>query len=201
MADLDSKNATKPVRLVRGRLPRVYAEALLNSAGDQAEAVGQELDEIVHNIFDSHPSVESYLASPAVSKRSKTSILEDVFSGRISPILRNMLGVLNQNQRLGLIRSIQNIYVTLLETRAGRVRVKVRSATTLSDDQREQLFQTLALRLGQQPVLDLRVEPELLGGLVVQVGDRVYDTSIRTRLETLRTQLLAQGTSYVANQN
>ena len=58
-----------------------------------------------------------------------------------------------------------------------------------------ELQQTLASKLGKQPILSVRVEPELLGGLVVQVGDRVYDSSVRTRLDSLRNTLMAS-TSY-----
>lgn len=201
MADQATKASPKSPSTVRGRLPRVYAEALLTAAGSQAEEVGQEFASLIQDVFDTHPSVESFLASPAVSKRTKEAMFREVFAERVSPILRNLLGVLNQNLRLHLLRSIQASYQSLLESRSGRVRVKVRAAIPLSDEQREHLAQTLASRFGQQPILDLRVEPELLGGLVVQVGDRVFDTSVRTRIETLRTQLLAQGTSYVANQN
>jgi F-type H+-transporting ATPase subunit delta len=85
----------------------------------------------------------------------------------------------------------------LLDERAGRVRVKVSAATKLSDAQRDALAEALSTLLKQQPVLDVRVDPDLLGGMVVQVGDRVIDTSVRTRLQSIRTLLLDKGSSYV----
>ena len=185
---------------VRGRLARVYAEAVFAAAGEQYEEVGRDLAAVVRDVFAADSSVEAYLSSPAVSRRVKGPVIEQAFAGRVSPVVRNLLAVLNQNNRLDLLRSVQAAYQGLLDKRAGRVRVKVRAATPLADDQRERLTQTLAARLGRQPVLDVRVEPELLGGLVVQVGDRVYDTSVRSRINELRTQLMAQGASYVAKQ-
>ena len=75
-----------------------------------------------------------------------------------------------------------------------------RSATELSDAQRRDLTSNIAAMLKKQPVLDVRVDPERLGGMIVQVGDRVIDTTVRTRLETIRTLLLDKATSYVLQQ-
>jgi len=61
----------------------------------------------------------------------------------------------------------------------------------LSDERQAGLVSLLGSKLNKQPILNVRVEPELLGGLIVQVGDRVYDTSVRTRLNTLRNHLMA----------
>ena len=73
----------------------------------------------------------------------------------------------------------------------------VRSAIALSAEQQAGLKQTLSESLRKDPVLNLRVEPELLGGLIVQVGDKVYDTSVRSRLEALRNQLSSRGSNVV----
>jgi F-type H+-transporting ATPase subunit delta len=76
------------------------------------------------------------------------------------------------------------------------VRVRVSTAVELTDAQKADLTATLAGMLKQTPVLDVRVAPDLLGGMVVQIGDRVIDTSVRTRLETIRTLLLDKASSY-----
>ena len=77
------------------------------------------------------------------------------------------------------------------------MRVRVTAASELSDEQRQALAGKLAESLKKQPVLDVRVDPALLGGMIVQVGDRVIDTSVRSRLQTIRTLLLDKGSSYV----
>ena len=76
-------------------------------------------------------------------------------------------------------------------------RVLVRSAVALTDDQQAEIRKTLSESLHKEPVLELRTDPELLGGLVVQVGDKVYDTSVRSRLEALRNQLMSRGSNVV----
>jgi F-type H+-transporting ATPase subunit delta len=187
----------------RSRLARVYAEALLAAAIDagQVDEVGQELESLVQDVLDADPSVEAFLASPAVGRKAKTEAIDQAFGDRVSRLVRNLLGVLNQNNRLWLIRQIAGAYRDLLDQRAGRVRVRVASAVPLTDDQRNRLIHALATRLQKTPVLSMTVNPELLGGLVVRVGDQVFDTSVRTRLETLRSHLIEQGNSYVRSQD
>jgi F-type H+-transporting ATPase subunit delta len=187
---------------VQSRLAKVYAEALIAAAIKQPEAdavvaLGTELDEFVSGVLRKNPAVASFLASPAVGKRAKAAALGAALPGNVSDLFRGLLTVLTKNNRLSLLAGVAAAYHQLLDVRAGRIRVKVTSAVALSDAQKTALTSTLTTLLKQQPVLALRVDSELLGGMVVQIGDRVIDTSIRTRLNTLRTLLLDKGSSYV----
>ncbi len=175
------------------RLARVYAEALAAAAGSDSDAVGDDLDALVADVLDGHPDVERFLASGAVNRKTRAAVLAASFGGA-PEVLRNFLGVLNENNRLGLLRAIAAAYRKLRDEAAGRVRVRVTSAVALTESQLSKLKTTLNGRLNAEPVLDARTDPDLLGGLVVQVGDRVYDSSVRTRLDTLRNHLLASGT-------
>lgn len=181
------------------RIARVYVEALLGVAArdGQAEELGDELDGVVRDVVGGHPEVAAFFNSPAITRRERGPVLEAALGGNASPLLRNFLGVLNNNNRLDLLPAVAAAYREALDQRAGRVRVWVRSAAPLDDAERDELARTLAASLGKEPILLVRVEPELLGGLVVQVGDRVYDSSVRSRLEALRTHLLAGGTDVI----
>jgi len=180
----------------QARIARVYAEALLGVAArdGQEEAVGAELDTLVRDILGKHPQVASFFDSPVISRRSRAPILRAAMAGS-SPLVQNFLGVLNQNNRLDLLRHVAAAYRGLLDRKEGRTRVKVRSAVALSDNQQEALRQTLTASLQKEPILDLVIDPDLLGGVVVQIGDKVYDSSVRARLAALRTQLTARGTN------
>ena len=182
----------------QARIARVYVEALLAVAAREgkAEDLGDELDAIVRDVLGKHPAVSTFFASPALTRRVREPVLAAAL-GNASALLRNFLGVLNRNNRLDLLPAVAAAYREALDQRAGRVRVWVRSAVSLGDAEREELRRTLAASLGKEPILVVRVEPELLGGLLIQVGDRVYDSSVRSRLEALRTQLLARGTDVV----
>ena len=183
----------------RARLAHVYAEALLASALKQSpeavEAVGDELTSFVRE-SGANPAVAAFLASPAVGKKAKAAALAAALTDRASPLLRGLVGVLGQNNRLGLLRNVSAAYRQLLDQRAGRVWVKVTVAVPLSDAQKGALTASLKDILNREPVLDVRVDPDLLGGLVVQVGDTVIDTSVRFRLQAIRTFLLDGGNSH-----
>jgi F-type H+-transporting ATPase subunit delta len=177
---------------VKARLAKVYAEALLAAAGRQnaVDATGEELSQFVSEVLDPTPEVEAFLGSPVIGKKAKSATLENALPGRTSEIIRGLFTVLTRNGRLDLLRGVAAAYRQLLDARAGRVPVKITSAVELSETQKAALTGTLTEILKQEPILKVRVDPDLLGGLVVQVGDRVIDTSIRTRLQTLRTRLL-----------
>jgi len=179
----------------RGRLARVYAEALLASAtkASEADAVGEQLNAVADDLLANNPTVARFLENPAVKRRQKYDALNAAFNNSrsgTSLLFRKFLGVLHANGRLGMLRDIAAAYRMLQDKAAKRVRVTVRAATELTPEQTEALTQSLADTLNQTPILRVVVEPELLGGLIVQVGDRVYDTSVRSRLETLRTHLM-----------
>jgi len=188
---------------VQSRLAKVYAEALIAAALKQPNGVeavvelGAELDDFVSGVLRKDQNVASFLSSPAIGKRAKASALGAALPGNSSDLFRGMLAVLTKNSRLNLLAGIAAAYRQLLDDRAGRIRVKVTAAVELSEAQKAALVSTLAASLKQQPVLAISVDPALLGGMIVQIGDRVIDTSIRTRINTLRTLMLDKGSSYV----
>lgn len=184
---------------IRSRLAQVYAEALLVAAQKKnaIEETGAELGEFVAGVLDKDASVDQFLASPVVGKKAKSAALDSVLPGRASDLIRGLSAVLIRNGRLDLFRGIAAAYRQLLDERAGRVGVKVTVAAGLNESQTATLSESLAALLKQEPVLNVRVDPDLLGGMIIQVGDRVIDTSVRTRLQTLRSLLLDKGSSYV----
>jgi F-type H+-transporting ATPase subunit delta len=176
------------------RVAQVYAEALLNAAEkrQQADAVYQELQSLVNEVFSRSPLVEAFLSSSAISRHHKAEVINQTFTPRAGELLCNFLLVLNEHERLGLLRPILAAYRQMRDERARRLRVQVASAAPLPDDQRERLQQELRETFHLEPILETRVDPDLLGGLLVQVGDWVYDASVRTQLETIRNQLIAR---------
>jgi len=183
---------------IKARIAKLYAESLLAVALQQnrVEETGEELASFIKDVLDKDAEVEAFLISPVVGKKVKTAVLEAALPGHVSEVLRGLFAVLTSNSRLDLLRGINAAYQQMLDERAGRVPVKVTAATELSDEQRATLTETLSRMLNQQPVLRVRVDPDILGGMIVQVGDRVIDTSARTRLQTLRTLLFDGASSY-----
>jgi F-type H+-transporting ATPase subunit delta len=182
-----------------GRIPRTYAEVLLNAALNQEKvaAVTTNFLSLVNDLFPQVPGLEAFLDAPTTSKHLKDAVILKVFDGRCEPLFVNFLRLLNDKDRLGMARFIWVAYRTLLEERFGRQRVLVEAAAPLSDEEREKLTATLQTLLNKTPVLVVREQPELIGGLVVHVGDKVFDTSVRTKLTNFRNQLLARGSNEI----
>jgi F-type H+-transporting ATPase subunit delta len=171
---------------------RSYAEALLGAAQNegQADAVLDELDEIVRDVLRDNPRFAALLASPTLPADEKDRILTETFENRALPIVVRFLRVLNRHGRLGLIASIAREARALWDREQNRRPVLVRSAVPLEDSQRETLRDRLGRMLAATPLLSFEVDPALIGGLVVQVGDDVYDASVRSRLQQLRHRLI-----------
>ncbi|MCD4823399.1 MAG: ATP synthase F1 subunit delta [Phycisphaerae bacterium] len=160
----------------------VYAEALAEmfpgpEKADDARDLADELTSLGQLIHEIDGGAE-LLAAALLNNRQRNALVQRVFGGKISPAAEQLLGVLGRNHRLGLIGAIGCQLDKLLDSRRGLVEVIVRTAIPLADDQRQELKQTLAKTLKADPVLNVVVDPEILGGLVIQVGDTVYDASV-----------------------
>jgi F-type H+-transporting ATPase subunit delta len=179
---------------VAPELTRNYAEALLNASGDEVNAVVEQLEEIETDVLTAQPRFASILASPSVSIVDKDRVLVDTFEGPALPTVVQFLRVLNRHGRLGLLSSVIKQARATLDRRQNRKPVTVRSAVPLDDGQKAEIAARLASMVNATPVITLEVDPSLIGGLVVQVGDDVYDASVRTRLEQLRGRLIERKT-------
>ncbi len=182
-------------RRVAGRVARTYAEALLGAAEarGEADAVGEQFQSLGKDVFPSTPGLEAFLSSAAISRKKKDAVLTQLFDGRATPLFFDFLRLLNRKDRLGILRLIAIAYRSLRDNRGNRLRILVETAAPLADDQKAALEAALAELTGQTPVLVVRQKPELIGGLVVHVGDKIYDTSVRSTLRAVRNKLLARG--------
>jgi F-type H+-transporting ATPase subunit delta len=174
------------------RVARVYAEALLNAADKQKQSdeVVEALESLIRDLFQAEPQLEAFLTSSAIGRERKAQLIDKVFESRASDLFVNFLKVLNRHERLNLLRPILAAAKELRDERAKRIRVQVRSAVPLANDQENRLRQQLRDALKLEPVLQTQVDPELLGGMMVRVGDWLYDASVRARLESIRNQLI-----------
>lgn len=174
-------------------LARVYATALQNTAGrhGQADAILDELNELVDGLFRVEPELERFLGSAAVRPPVKAEAIDRAFRNRVSDLMLDFLHVLNRHNRLDRLRAIARYYRGLRDRAHHRTPVRVRSARPLSEGQLDAIKQTLQSDLHLEPVLDVTVDPSLLGGLVLSYRGRVFDGSVRTQLNTIRNQLLA----------
>jgi F-type H+-transporting ATPase subunit delta len=171
---------------------RSYASALFELAESKgsAEAYGQALDE-VGALLDEVPAVARFLDTPRIDAREKKRVLRETFGGRIPDHVLNFLLLVLDKRRQRLLKVMAREYRDLVDQRMDRAHVDVTvarpaDAATVSD-----LKERLSKALGKDVVPHVRVDPSLVGGIVVRSGDVVYDGSVRRRLQGLRRRLLS----------
>jgi F-type H+-transporting ATPase subunit delta len=156
----------------------------------QSEAVVEELDALVEEVLVPHPQLEATLASPRISPAEKASLLDRIFGGRVSDQLLTFLKVVGQHGRLDCLRQIRRAAREELNRLRHRVPVQVTTAKPIGDELRQRIAERLEQRLASQVDLQCQVDADILGGLVVRVGDTVFDASLSNRLARLKQETI-----------
>ncbi|MEW4489156.1 ATP synthase F1 subunit delta [Thalassoglobus sp. JC818] len=169
---------------------QVYATAFLNAAGQDKQAeLLEEFTSFHDDVLQANPDFERLLTTEATGPEQKRGVIERTVKPYASEKFTNFLLTLAKHDRLELLPLILSEAWQSHEEQQGQVRVKLRSAVELTSDQLERIKQRLHDALSFEPILIPSLDQELLGGLVIQVGDTVYDGSLRTRLRDLRQRL------------
>jgi F-type H+-transporting ATPase subunit delta len=168
-----------------------YAEALfrLACAAGRSAAIFEELQELLR-LYESEPGFAAFMTSKALDAQRRAAGLERMFRGRLDDLTLNTLLVMNRHGRHGLLAALLRAYELCMEHAAGEVEVQVTSAVELDAQMRRQIEQTAAELTGKTPRVRYTQDPELLGGLVVQIGDWRYDNSVRRQLRAARARML-----------
>jgi F-type H+-transporting ATPase subunit delta len=182
------------VRIRHVALARRYARALLEVATEAADpaALRQELQHAARLVRENE-ELRAALSHPAVGAERKRGIVEDVWSGGASVILRRLLLLLVERGRLGIIEAVASEYGRLWNEQRGVASAELVSAVALDTGQHEAIAGGLRAVLGRGVEIGVSVDPQILGGLRVQVGGVTYDGSVRARIEALRSRLLRAG--------
>ncbi len=168
-----------------------YATALFELARerDALDRVGEELAQ-VDEMIRTTPELARLVNSPIVPReRLQEAVLALADRLELAPILRSFLGVLAQKRRLFVLPLIRRRYEAMLMEHRGETRAEVETAVPLDDAQLARLGEALERHAGRRVRLEVRVDPGLLGGLVVQIGSRRIDASLRTKLQNLELSL------------
>ncbi len=173
---------------------RHYAKALAELAEEEGSYSrwGERLELLVR--LAQETDLGRALASPEYSTQQRRELATAVLS-RVEGadlLARNLLLLLIASRRTRMLAQIRAAYLDLVERRQGRVSATVTTAVPLTSEQLERFGRELSQRAGREVKIASRVEGDLLGGAVVRVGDRVFDASLRTRLQQLRSRMLTE---------
>lgn len=165
-----------------------YATALFELARE-SDAVDRVADELsaMDEMIAASPDLARLVRSPAFSAGQQVRALDAILDrAGIGGIAANFVRLVARNRRLFVLPDMIAAYARLVAAHKGEVTAEVTSAHALADPHRDALVEALKESLGKEVRLDARVDPALIGGLVVRVGSRMIDTSLRTRLNSLR---------------
>lgn len=169
---------------------KVYASAYLDAAGvDGVPAALEELGSFVHDVLGTQPEFDRMLRTQELSLESKLKLVDKVIVPRSTPLFANFVRVVAKHDRLNLLPLIYRLAVRENERRLGQRRVQITSASELSTELLEAIRKNLVAALATEPILETRIDPSLLGGLTIRVGDTVYDGSLKTQVKQLRARL------------
>jgi len=171
-----------------------YANALADIALEQgaAEPVQKQLGDFL-GAFGESAELRSVLSNPAVTTQEKHRVVEQL-AARLgaTKIVRNFLFVVVDHRRSAELPHIVKAFGDVLRERRGTAEAEVVSALGMSDAQKSELQGTLEKLTGKKITATYTLDPALLGGAVVRIGDTVYDGSLRSRLNRMREQLAAE---------
>jgi len=172
-------------------IAEAYAKALLEAteAAGKSEAVLAELDSWIDDVLEKQPKLDRLFASPVVDAEEKFALIDRALK-KAEPLFVNFMKVLSQHERLEIIRTIRTKAHHFLDKLRGRTEASVVSAAPLDPKQSAAIKARLQATYGGEVVLLETVDPSLIGGVIVRVGDRVVDGSLANSLARLKEQLI-----------
>ena len=172
-----------------GASAKRYARAVFEIARENGEIEGwlDDLGFLVREVDNA--DIAAYLDAPQVSIEGKAELVRGAFGDAVGPLAVNLLLVLSSRGNASLIRGVAEEYQQIVDADRGIERAEVVSAVQLDRQQLDDISSLLRRVSGKEVTVADRVEPDILGGLIVRVGDRVMDGSARTRLQKMRKSL------------
>lgn len=169
------------------KLARVYAKALIDLANEQGELEEVRADmEKVAQLIKSSREFEVMLSSPVIKAHKKAAVLREVFSNQVSETSMHFLELVAKHGREGSLAAIAQGFKNMYLAQKGYASAVVTTAYALSDAELADLNQKIASATGKQIEIENKVNPDIIGGIILRVGDRQYNSSIASELERLR---------------
>ena len=172
-----------------GALARRYAQALFEIARETSlDQIARELNELTR-LIQEQDEIQQVLYHPHISLTEKKALMDKLLAGQLSDVMRHFLYLLIDRRRQNLLPVIEREFSRLADEARQIIEAKVASAVTLTPAQTERLKSELSRMTGKTVRLVSELRPELVGGVLVQVGDRVMDGTIKHALERMKLEL------------
>jgi F-type H+-transporting ATPase subunit delta len=171
-------------------MANIYAQALLDNIPQNAHAeeIADEIDAIVA-LLDELVGFETLLTRAMLTGLEREQLVQRIFSGRVSEPIEAFINVLARRDRLSILRAAAVKFRTLLNVRKGLLEVHTTTAAPLGQQRHAEIAKMISEQLGSEITLVDHVDPKMLGGIVVRVGDRVFNASLAASIEKLSARL------------
>lgn len=169
---------------------KTYSHALFEIAieSNLLERVSDDFEFVVKSL-EEYPSFYEIITSPKIQLEEKKQIMDDTFGGKISSEVLNFIKILIDKKREGYIKEIFKEFKKISNDHNGLVVAKVESVVSLEEDEIKELEAKLNKLTGKTVTVKNVINPEIVGGLIVNVGDKIIDGSVRNKLENLKNDL------------
>lgn len=169
------------------KLARVYAKALIDLANERGSLEEARADmETVGQLIKDSREFEVMLSSPVIKTNKKVAVLKEVFSNKISELGLEFLQLVTNHGREASLAAIAQAYKNMYLTQKGIASAVVTTAYKLGETELAELNKKIAAETGKQIQIENKVNPDIIGGIILRVGDRQYNSSIASELERLR---------------
>ena len=175
--------------MVGTRVALRYAKAVLNLAKEKGFAKEVNDDMILIQLtIEENSDLEIMLKSTIIKSKAKKSVLTEVFGKKVNGITMGLLNLLIENKRPSLLLLVAKQYIVIYDFLKGIEVAQVTSAVPLTKDLEKAILKRVEESLGKQITLNNVVDPSIIGGFVLRVGDKLYDSSVSYRLSNLLSQ-------------
>jgi len=168
-----------------------YAQAVFTLAKEQNTLDAWQNDLAILDNIVRNDHVVSYLTNPTITSDTKVDAVESALNTSVQPQTRNLVKLLIERDRAALIPQIREIFDDAVRTERGVAVATVTTADPLSDTERDLVRDKLESMTGKKVELAITIDPEIIGGIIIRIGDQVIDGSVRNKLERMRTRLIA----------
>ena len=174
------------------QLARKYGMAIFEIAQEEnkLDKYGQELAEICSELF-TVPELKDFLTNPQIQPQPKKDLMAKLSASRLSPVMFNFVMLLIDKRRIGLLEAINDCYQDLSNKAQGIVIADVTTAYEMRAPQQMKLSDKLKAVTGRKVKMRLHIDKDIIGGIVVKIGDNRIDGSVTGRLQSLKAELMA----------
>ena len=185
-------------------LANVYARSLFELATDAGGTdkvleIADELEQVCA-LTASNQEIGLFFSSPIIDKVKRGEALSAIFTNKVTDLTLRFLLVLNNKGRLDHLRQIEVAYAQLVQEALGRVEVNVFTPRAIDDASLKTIKRNVQEMLGKEPVLHTNVDPSMLGGVKLLIGDQLIDGSVATKLRRLSESVQSKGSMAIREQ-